>query len=407
MLEAALVTCTIAAACSGDAVGRTGGAPAVRDSSGVRIVLNEGAGSWTEETRWRAEPDLTIGDGIGGAGAYQFGRITDLDVDDAGRIFVLDEQAAEVRVFETDGGFAFAFGRSGRGPGEFSIDMFALRVEDDGSIAVRDGINRRDDVFDAAGSFIRAVQLPGRPRASAALPDGGRIDRISNGNVWDGLMHVSAGGELVDTMVTFDYDMEATRGFASKRRTPDDRVEIVLLPARPVWTVTSDGRVVTALTNQYRIEARRADGALEMIVQKDPAPRPLGSAGRERVIDRVRELMRDAGLSEADIAESFQRFAFVPPDTLPPIAALAGGPDGTIWVQRTLPVEAMPATPVLDALLAGGPDWDVFDREGRFLGSVTLPPSFTLKRIRGRSVYGVSTDELDVQRVVRLAIRRP
>ena len=407
MLGAAVVSSILAAACGGDAVDRTGDTPVVRDSSGVRIVSNSGAGRWTEETRWRLEHDLTIGNALGGAGEYQFGRITDIDVDEAGRIFVLDEQVAEVRVFEPDGRFAFAFGRGGRGPGEFSIDMFALRVDHDGSIAVRDGINRHDNVFDAGGNFIRTVELPARPRESAALPDGGRIDRISTGDVWDGLIRVAAGGEQADTILAFDYDMAATRGFASERRTPDDRVEIVLLPVRPVWATTSDGRVVAALTSQYRIEVRRPDGALEMIVQKAPLPQALGSAGRERVIDRVRELMRDAGMSEDAIAGSFQRFAFVPPDTLPPVAALAGGSDGTIWVQRTLPIERMTATPILDALLAGGPVWDVLDREGRFLGSVTLPPRFTLKRISGQSVYGVHTDELDVQRVVRLAIRRP
>jgi hypothetical protein len=120
------------------------------------------------------------------------------------------------------------------------------------------------------------------------------------------------------------------------------------------------------------------------------------------MIDRVRELMRETGMSEEAIAGSFERFAFVPPDTLPPIAAVAGGPDGSLWVQRTVPIERMTATPVLDALLAGGPDWDVFDRQGGFLGAVTLPLGFTLKRIRGYAVYGVQTDEFDAQRVMRL-----
>lgn len=418
MFGVALFVAMLVAACGGDAVDRTANSPVVRDSSGVRLVANAGAGMWTEETRWRVEIDLTIGDAIADAGEYQFGRITDVDIDDGGRILVLDEQAAEVRVFEPNGRFAFAFGRLGDGPGEFSIDMFPLRVERDGSIAVRDGMNHRDNLFDASGRFIRAVELsawlsgyhpwPARPRESAALPDGGRIERISTGDSWDGLTRVDAGGEHADTIVAFDYDMAATRGFASERRTPDGRVELQLLPVHPIWDVTSDGRVAVALTNRFRIEVRRPDGALEMIVQKDSNAPALGSTGRSQVIDRVRELMRDdAGMSEDAIARSFQRFAFVPPDTLPPIAALAGGPDGSIWVQRTRPIERMTTTPRLDVLLAGGPVWDVFDREGRFLGSVTLPPGFTLKRIRGQSVYGVHTDELDVQRVVRLAIRRP
>jgi len=397
----------LAAACGGDAAVRAGDTPVVRDSGGVRIVTNVGAGPWTEATRWRVEPDLTIGEAVGGAGEYQFGRITDVDVADGGRILVLDEQAAEVRVFEPDGRFAFAFGRRGRGPGEFSIDIFALRVDHDGAIAVRDAINRRDHVFDTGGTFVRAIELPGRRHESVALPDGGRVDRASSGDAWEGLVRVAAGGEHADTILSFDYDIAGTRGFSNARRTPDGRREIVLLPPRAVWAATSDGRIAAALTNRYRIEVRRPDGGLEMILDREPGGSPLGSDGQARVIERVRQLMREGGMSEEAIAGSFQRFAFVPPDTLPPIAGLAGGPDGSIWVQRTVPIERMSATPVLDALLAGDQVWEVIDREGRLLGSLTLPPGFTLKRIRGESVYGVTTGELDVQRVVRLAIRRP
>jgi hypothetical protein len=119
----------------------------------------------------------------------------------------------------------------------------------------------------------------------------------------------------------------------------------------------------------------------------------------------VRELLRDAGLSEQAVAGVFSRFSYIPPDSLPAFADIVGGPAGTIWTQNVLPIDSMTANATMDALNPGSGDWDVFCGDGRYLGQVTLPPSFTLMRIRDSLIYGIETDQLDVQRVVRLVIR--
>ena len=56
-----------------------------------------------------------------------FGAIYSFDVDAWGRIFVLDDQAQEVRIFDPDGTFVRTVGKKGEGPGEFtsavSVDL--------------------------------------------------------------------------------------------------------------------------------------------------------------------------------------------------------------------------------------------------------------------------------------------
>ena len=47
---------------------------------------------------------------------------------------------------------------------------------------------------------------------------------------------------------------------------------------------------------------------------------------------------------------------------------------------------------------------DVFDREGRFLGEVTLPQSFLPMTYRGDNLYGRWTDDLGVHYVMVLKI---
>jgi hypothetical protein len=54
----------------------------------------------------------------------------------------------------------------------------------------------------------------------------------------------------------------------------------------------------------------------------------------------------------------------------------------------------------------GGPQWDVFDAEGRFLGSLRLPERFRITRITDDWVVGVQQNELDVERVTRLRLLR-
>jgi hypothetical protein len=142
-----------------------------------------------------------------------------------------------------------------------------------------------------------------------------------------------------------------------------------------------------------------------MVISKNHESLVMSSEADERMLDRVRELLRDAGLSEQAVAGVFSRFSYIPPDSLPAFADIVGGPAGTIWTQNVLPIDSMTANATMDALNPGSGDWDVFCGDGRYLGQVTLPPSFTLMRIRDSLIYGIETDQLDVQRVVRLVIR--
>jgi len=376
-----------------------------RDSAGIRVVSNPQAGIWTDETRWSAAVDLAIGVREGDP-EYQFARIADVDAGPDGRMYVLDNQTARVSVYEADGRYALSFGKLGRGPGEFSIDAFAVRVDATGTVFVRDGINRRDNLFGADGTYLRSVPLGGPWKEWATLPDGSRVERSSNG-AWDGIVHVGSDGEVIDTVLAFEYDMTRTRGAlsTSANRVSGGRTEIPLLPPSPSWAVTSDGRVIAGISDGYRIEVRDPDGTLRMLVEKDHGPLAMSSEDRSGMTARIEELIRAAGLTNDQVHAALQRFSYLPPDSLPAFTGLAGGPGGTIWVQGVLPIASMTANAVLDALNAGSPVWDVFCGDGRYLSQVVLPSSFNLKEIRGSHIYGIEIDDLDVQRVVRLEIR--
>ena len=64
-----------------------------------------------------ATVDLTIGE-LEGDEVYVFGRITGLAGDSAGRVYVADAQADEIRMYDVEGTFLRRVARRGSGPGE-------------------------------------------------------------------------------------------------------------------------------------------------------------------------------------------------------------------------------------------------------------------------------------------------
>ena len=52
------------------------------------------------------------------------------------------------------------------------------------------------------------------------------------------------------------------------------------------------------------------------------------------------------------------------------------------------------------------PEYDIFDREGRYLGTMTPPRDFDPQLAQGEHLYGVQRDDLGVPHVVRMRVVR-
>ncbi|HZD03333.1 MAG TPA: 6-bladed beta-propeller, partial [Longimicrobiales bacterium] len=139
---------TLAGGCRGDGGGEGGAAfgPSVE-----RIVNSEGA--WKAGTGWSLVEDLRIG-AASGNGPEVWGGVVDVAVDAAGRLYVLDNLAHEIRVFDAAGRYIRTFSREGRGPGELDVSA-ALFFSPFGNLWVHDARNQRFTVFDTAGSYLR------------------------------------------------------------------------------------------------------------------------------------------------------------------------------------------------------------------------------------------------------------
>ena len=118
----------------------------------------------------------------------------------------------------------------------------------------------------------------------------------------------------------------------------------------------------------------------------------------------LEEAWSDAGVPPQAIEQLRGVVEFA--ETYPAFARMQGGPDGTVWIQRIQPLSELSQEALAAFQLPGGrggrPNWEVFDREGRFLGTFEMPLRFAPRLFVGDEILGVSRDELDVQHLVRL-----
>jgi DNA-binding beta-propeller fold protein YncE len=73
------------------------------------------------------------------------------------KLYVTDQKANRIQVFDLDGKHLFGFGKFGRAPGEFDQPE-DLAFDPDGNLIVADGDNHRLQVLTPDGKPIRIIQ---------------------------------------------------------------------------------------------------------------------------------------------------------------------------------------------------------------------------------------------------------
>lgn len=403
-----LSLCSALVACGGGTGGDWAGT--VTDSAGVAIVANPDEGLWGAAGAWSVAEELRIG-ALDGDPDYQFGAIVWVDVDAEGRIYVVDQQAQNIRVFDREGAFLNTIGRPGDGPGELSRGAAAVVVGPGDTLFVPDPMQQRVNRFLPDGTFGGSFPLPlteGIPTKWALLP-GGRLAQESRpmpmplpGQERRDPVHAvlvrATDGSVTDTLLR----LPAGETFQMQGGAP----RIRLFEPEPVWDAGPDGSTYSGINTDYRIEVRSPDGGLTRIVTRRFERLAVSEADRQAFLDAFEELFERQGVPPMARQQILQSVEFA--DHYPAYAALAAGPDGTLWVQHIQSAERVAAAGgSFSAEDVGAPEWDVFDADGRFLGVVSFPDRFRALRFVADRVYGVWRNEMDVQHVLRLRIVRP
>jgi hypothetical protein len=269
------------------------------------------------------------------------------------------------------------------------------------TLLVPDGRNLRVNRYapdgSSAGSF-RMVLEEGRPMSFEASASGVSAEQIrplswllgeSTENPMDAIVTVAIDGTVADTLLEFPSGQSVSPQGAT------------LYAAEPVWDLTGDGQLVFGSPDAYRISFY-AGGQLQRIISKPFERRPVSDRDKDAIMGEMKRRWDEGGVSPERREQIRSRIHFA--DFFPAFQALAVGPRGTIWVGRVKPASELSAKELEYYHEWLVHDWDVFDDQGRFLGTVTMPDRFNPMVFRGDKIYGAWRDELDVGYVVVLRI---
>lgn len=377
VLAAALGACGTGDASSADALvvesDTVGGVPRVRSRGPL--------------PPWTAERVLSIGamGDLGEPRPDEFGDIAGVVADAEGNVYVADRHAGEIRAFDAAGAHLRTMGRFGGGPGEFG-GMFQMGTIGD-SLAVLDGGNARIQLFTRDGR--PAGTLPWMAVSGSGL----RFYGLSAG-----APHYDTFGDSGRLLVPAprDADLLAAPGPTGERTTlrcdhsSGRGISFFTIPFTPTgsFDVAAPGRLVMARWPDYRFAVVDAGGDTLRIVERDEPPVPILDAAWDSAVaesgwPEFRE--RDPG---ADCDGSMDR-----PEHKAFVRHVLAGPGGETWVER---------------VTADGFAWDVFDAEGRPVGTFPAPDrdASVPPYLRDDRLYLVTRGEMDVRAVEVLLVRR-
>ncbi|MDT8340086.1 MAG: hypothetical protein RQ751_01120 [Longimicrobiales bacterium] len=399
----ALASLLTAAACGGDS-GRGGEwQGTVQDSAGIPVVHNTGPGIWSGEPGWALEEVFRVG-GLDAGTEGEFSLVVGVDADADGRVYVADQQARHVQIYHPDGSFAGTLGAPGEGPGEFGPALMGVFVSAT-HVRVPDLTNQRVNLFTLEGASDGVVPF----RLTGGVPvrwdeaAGDVLTAQLRGMDVEGMAALPLGDPIIT--VTGEDAQPDTLGYLPKGQSlsfAGGQPRIRLFEPEPVWDVDGSGRLAAAMNGEYRIELRR-DGAVERVVTRPVERRPVTERDQERVRDMMGRLMAPQGAPPQVLAQIISSIEFA--EYFPAFAQVMLGPDETLWVQRIRAVEQVDDATEFNPQDLGSPDWDVFDADGRYLGVLTMPGTFQPLRLVGDVLYGIETDDFDVQSVVGYRVR--
>lgn len=335
-----------------------------------------------------------------------FGRVGGVVGMMDGTTVVADLQVPTIYVFAADGSFERRLGRDGEGPGEYSR-INALASPGDGLVAVQDVRGGKVIVFSVTGEVVLEfsmytglnsvsetflTDLEGRFYARAIVHDPANPVLPFDESPPVAWIRYDSDGALLDSVRAPDED-------------PVGPVYTVITPDGPrypytvetVSTIGPTGSIVWARNDRYAIHWSLADGR---VVQLARNGRPMAVSDGERLqFETISSYFERRNDSRHDPV----------PRTKPMVRGIRADRAGRLWVERyTDPyryeysaeeVEARAGRPLIEWREAQS--FDVYERRGRFLGTVRLPRRSQWMYADETRIWAVELGPFDEPYVVR------
>lgn len=389
------------------------------------LVSCETGGTRSVETAlptWEAGPEeLRIGSVDDPDHAFGFIRM--IEVDRRGGIYSTHSGESRVRRWTVEGAADGFVGREGEGPGEFT-DVRAIGLFGD-SLWVMDSRANRISFFDLDATFLGSLTpevdlgtrdapypLPARPEYP--LRGGGLYGRspafsqaVAVGDLtWTPHVRMDAEGTVTDTIYRQAHSPEhqlallaadGQGGTFGPQPFPDGPVTATDL-ARDRLLVLERGAWAGAGPAAFTVTALGMRGDTLWRLERVYDPVPLPAERVDSAIDDRAEALHgfmsrmESGLTVATVRDRVAE-AVYRPAYLPAATGLVAGRDGSVWIQ----LAALPEDPP-------GSTWLLLDEDGEPTARIRTPPGLRVLAADREHVWGVVSDEFDVNYIVRHAV---
>ena len=382
-----------------------------KNSAGLRVVDNARP-VWTGNRSWTLSAQPVVDIGSGDDSLYQLTTVMGAARLSDGSIAVATMSTSNVRVYDTRGRYVRAIGRRGQGPGEFRQVMGLMRRPGD-TLAV---IDSREEIefYSADGKFGRGLRhLSHRGELVLSgfyLFADGSFARTS----WPQARNPS-NGRWTDSLDVIVVTKADSAGKMISRHPAMEFTKTAALPFAQGVTFAPGGFIIpdgdgywVAYANRYELRRHRLDGTLHLITRAPWTPTPVRNRDKEQYKEFIINLGAEGGgRVDPRLLEQrkkmMEEVAFA--QNLPAYSLIVVDADRNLWVGDASVDWYLGQG--FSRVPAGAVAWRVFDRDGRWLGSVTMPSRFRPMDIGGDYVLGLWRDADDVEHVRLYRLTKP
>jgi hypothetical protein len=284
----------------------------IEEKEGVKVVKNPEEPLYGE-IELELELDLTIG-GEDFDENYNFIRLSDIEVDDEGNIYVMDPRQFRIQKYDKDGKYLQTIGREGEGPGEFQRAS-RMTLSGKGKLYVNE--TRKILIFNEGGLFDRNINLNFFIRSYLVTEEEEFIGwaRISTEeeSSFDFVL-VDSDGEKVKTIASFpDPSVVLTKSLSGlggimMGGTPPYSPQLFSCPL-------NNELAIYGYSDEYRLWAVNSSGESVLIIEKDEKRQPTSKKEESEYInDRIERMKGRGGVqwSEGDLRKLYKFAKYKP-----------------------------------------------------------------------------------------------
>lgn len=362
------------------------------------LLASSAAPASAQTPQWHVVDERRIG-----PPSAEFTSITDVALDESGRLWIADGMAGEL--FLEDAGQLRRVARSGQGPGELTPGPIEIVRLPGDTILVVEPQTWRLHRFTADGAFARSSRITGEAGMT------GQWHRVPGGGLAARIYPASVGGPTAspgegDPLRAFDLEGQAGDTLAMLPPTESFRMGegplpiITLLAPQPVWSIDAGGRVLVGSTHAYEVRAVGPDGSAATVVSERLDPKPVGRDLERRARELLRETLMVRGTPPPVVEQMVETAAVA--ERAPVLGGLLAGPDRTVWLQRA----ASDGAELVDLERPGASSWQVHDERGARIATVNLSNGLRVLGWSGDRLIGIARNELDETSAVVLRVER-